>query len=103
MNTYRQIIYHIIFCTHKRQNTLLPEYHEEMFKYIWGIIRNRQSKLYRINGTENHIHLLSDLHPSVALADLIKDIKGGSSRWMKASGKFAAFAGLQAGQADIAL
>ncbi|GHT39712.1 hypothetical protein AGMMS49965_06500 [Bacteroidia bacterium] len=41
----------------------------------------------------DHIHILSDLHPSVALADYIKDIKVSSSRWMKESGYFPDFSG----------
>jgi len=32
---------------------------------------------------ENHIHILSDLHPTVALADFIKEIKTASNIWMK--------------------
>jgi REP element-mobilizing transposase RayT len=41
--------------------------------------------LFCINGIEDHIHILSDLHPSIALADFIKDIKVSSSKWMKES------------------
>ncbi len=91
MNSFRQILYHIVFCTYNRKNTLPIEYHEELYKYIWGIIKTRKGILYRINGTENHIHLLSDLHPTVCLADLIKEIKTASNRWIKQSGKFPAF------------
>ena len=39
--------------------------------------------LFRINNMEDHVHILSDLHPSVALADYIKDIKVSSAKWMK--------------------
>lgn len=53
--------------------------------------------LYRINGVEDHIHILSDLHPTVSLADFVKDIKVSSSIWMKESGKFPAFVGWQEG------
>jgi REP element-mobilizing transposase RayT len=42
---------------------------------------------------EDHIHILSDLHPSVALADYVKDIKVASSMWMKESGYFPDFKG----------
>jgi REP element-mobilizing transposase RayT len=42
---------------------------------------------------EDHIHILSDLHPSVALADYIKEIKVASSVWMKKSGYFPHFKG----------
>jgi REP element-mobilizing transposase RayT len=49
--------------------------------------------LFRMNGMEDHIHILSDLHPSIALADYIKDIKVSSSKWMKESGFFPNFKG----------
>ena len=49
--------------------------------------------LFRINGIEDHIHILSDLHPSVALADYIRDIKVLSCKWMKESGLFPKFTG----------
>lgn len=91
MNSYRQIFYHIVFSTYKRKNTLPAEHHEELYQYIWGIIKNRKCVLYRINGTENHIHILSDLHPTVCLSDFIKEIKTASNKWMKQSGKFPAF------------
>jgi len=101
MNSFRQILYHIVFCTHDRKNTLPVEYHEELYKYIWGIIKNRNGFLYRINGTENHIHILSDLHPTVALADFIKEIKTVSNTWMKSSGKFQNFSSWAAGYAAL--
>jgi len=49
--------------------------------------------LFRINNMEDHVHILSDLHPSVALADYIKDIKVSSAKWMKNSGYFPYFKG----------
>ncbi len=91
MNSYRQILYHIVFCTYKREQTLPIEHHEELYKYICGIIKNRKGMLYQINGTENHIHILSDLHPTVCLSDFIKEIKTGSNFWIKESGKFPKF------------
>ncbi len=53
--------------------------------------------MYRINGIEDHIHIFSDLHPSISLADYVKDIKVASSLWMKESGKFPEFNGWQDG------
>lgn len=97
MNSYRQILYHIVFCTHDRQNTLPATHHVELYKYIWGAIKNRNGVLYRINGTENHIHILSDLHPTIALSDFIKEIKTASNAWMKSTGNFPNFSSWAAG------
>ncbi|MBX2965490.1 MAG: IS200/IS605 family transposase [Cyclobacteriaceae bacterium] len=97
MGSYRQIYYHIVFGTKYRQPTIAEAYCEELYKYISGTIENKKSKLYRINGVEDHIHILSDLHPSISLADFVKDIKVSTSIWMKENGKFPAFTGWQEG------
>ena len=97
MSTYKQIFYQIIFGTKNRKPTIAKAFEEELYKYISGIIKNKNCKLYRINGIENHIHIMSDLHPSVCLSDYIKDIKVASNLWMKGSGKFPIFEGWQDG------
>jgi REP element-mobilizing transposase RayT len=51
-------------------------------------MKNKNCKLHNINGVADHIHILCDLHPSIALVDLVKDIKVATSIWMKASGNF---------------
>ena len=45
----------------------------------------------RINGIADHIHLLIDIHPTVAIADLVKDIKQNSTRWMRENPNFPRF------------
>ena len=76
MSTYTQILYQIIFSTKNREQTLVAEHRKELFKYIWGILQNKKCHLYQMNGVEDHLHIFTHLHPSVALADLIKDIGG---------------------------
>ena len=56
MSTFTQIYYHIVFSTKNREPVLRAERREELFRYIWGIIRNKNSHLYRINGVEDHVH-----------------------------------------------
>jgi putative transposase len=53
--------------------------------------------LYRVNGVEDHIHIVTSLHPSIALADLVKDIKLGSSSFIKEKSIFQDFNGWQDG------
>lgn len=97
MSTYRQIYYQIIFGTKHRKPTLTEKHCEELYKYIWGIIKNNNCKLYRINGVKDHLHIFSDLHPSISLSDYVKETKVASSVWLKASGKFLEFDGWQDG------
>jgi putative transposase len=97
MSTYKQIFYQIVFGTKHRRPTINAEAEKALHNYIYGIIKNKNCHLYRINGMEDHIHIMSDLHPSVCLSDYVKDIKVASSMWMKDSGLFPSFAGWQVG------
>jgi REP element-mobilizing transposase RayT len=103
MSTYRQILYHIVFSTKHRTPCLTTECRPELFAYTWGILRNKNCHLYRINGVDDHIHILTDLHPTIAIASLIKDIKVSTSTWIKQSGKFPSFRGWQTGYGAFTL
>ena len=96
---YTQILYHIVLRTKRSEPSIAQENISSLYKYIWGIIKNKKSKLYRINGMEDHIHILSDLHPSLALADFVKSIKVSTSLWMKQSFDFPSFQGWGEGYA----
>jgi len=96
---YTQILYHIVLRTKRSEPSIAQENVSSLYKYIWGIIKNKKGTLYRINGMEDHIHILSDLHPSFALADFVKSIKVATSLWMKQSPDFPAFQGWEEGYA----
>jgi REP element-mobilizing transposase RayT len=97
MSSYRQIYYQIVFGTKYRSRTIPESHCTELYRYIFGVIKNKNCKLYCINGVEDHIHILSDLHPTTSLANYIKDIKVASSLWMKANGNFPKFKAWQEG------
>jgi len=96
---YTQILYHIVLRTKRSEPSIAQENVSSLYKYIWGTIKNKKGKLYRINGMEDHIHILSDLHSSVALADFVKSIKVATSVWLKQSTDFPAFQGWSDGYA----
>ncbi len=91
-NTYTQIYIHVVFAVQGRQNLLKKENKEELHKYITGIIRNKKQKLMAINSMPDHMHIFIGMKPSIALSDLVRDIKNNSStfitekRWVR--GKF---------------
>jgi len=57
MSGYRQLLYHIVFRTQDSQPTLKRDNADKLYAYITGIIKNKKSHLYRINGVENHLHI----------------------------------------------
>jgi putative transposase len=97
MSTYTQILHQIVFGTKNHEATLTKDNREKLFKYIWGILKNKKCHLYRINGVEDHLHIVTDIHPSASLANLVKDIKLASSDYIKQNNLFLKFNGWQDG------
>lgn len=91
-NTYSQIYIHIVFTVQGKLNLIPKQCREELHKIITGIISNRNQKLISIFAMPDHIHILIGLQPNMAVSDLVRDVKSGSSkyitekRWVK--GKF---------------
>ena len=88
MSTYTQVYYHIVFSTKGRAPVLAQGGRDQLFRYVWGIVSRRRSRLYRINGTADHLHILTSMHPTVNLSDFVKEIKGASSHWIKTNNVF---------------
>lgn len=86
-------LYHIVFCTKKREMSIPEAYFTDLYTIIWSIVKKSGSRLIRIGGISNHLHLLVSLHPSVCLADLVRDIKSISAAWMKDDPRFRSFIG----------
>ncbi len=97
MSTYTQFLYQIVFSTKNREKVLIKEHREKLFRYIWGILKNKKCVLYQINGIEDHIHIAAYIHPTIAVSSLVKDIKVASSGWIKENSIFPDFTGWQVG------
>ena len=91
-NTFSQIYVQTVFAVSNRLSLITFVFKEDLHKYITGIIGNQGQKLISINSMPDHLHILIGLKPSMALADLVRDIKADSStyvnknRWVR--GKF---------------
>ena len=99
MSTYTQILFQIVFSTKNRERTLKTEKRVELYKYIWGIMKNKKCHLYQIGGIEDHIHIVTHIHPTISLSALIKDIKVASSEYIKKESLFQNFTGWHDGYA----
>ncbi|MBR5435237.1 MAG: IS200/IS605 family transposase [Muribaculaceae bacterium] len=86
-------LFHIVINTLRREMTISDEASDQMYRYINSIVKSKNCRLLRINGIGNHIHMLVELSPTVALSDLVRDIKQGSSKWAKQNSNFSAFCG----------
>jgi REP element-mobilizing transposase RayT len=81
-NTYTQIHIQLVFTVQNRQSLISKDWKDELYRYITGIVHNRQHKVLAINGMPDHLHLLIGQRPAQSLSELVQEIKGGSSRWV---------------------
>ena len=80
------ILVHVVFSTKHRKPMLLETERDELHAYIGGIVSRLNGTLLRAGSVEDHIHLLL-VHPRTSSpADLIQEIKTGSSKWIKSKG-----------------
>ncbi|MCX8105780.1 MAG: IS200/IS605 family transposase [Ignavibacterium album] len=81
-NTYTQIYLHIVFAVQNRISLIHPQWKNDLYKYITGIIQNNGHKLIAINGVSNHLHIAVGYKPNQLIPDLLQDIKANSSKWI---------------------
>ena len=77
-----QLFTHLIFSTKDRVPFLDPELAPECWAYIGGIVENIGGRRIEIGGVADHIHLLLDMPPTMALSDCVRTIKSNSSKWI---------------------
>lgn len=85
--TLVSLLVHVIFSTKNRQSLITPAVEPELFSYMGGILRNKQSRLLDAGGTTDHVHLLISQSKNIALSLLLQDVKKDTSFWIKSKGR----------------
>ncbi len=91
-NTYSQLYIQIVFAVKGRQSFIRESFRDELQKYISGIIKEKNQKLYAIYCMPDHTHILISIKPDMAISDLIRDIKANSSSFIKEKNQVNSFA-----------
>lgn len=81
--TFSQIYIQIVFAVQNREAMISSSWEEELYKYISGIVRNKEQKMLAINGMPDHIHIFIGMKPSCCLSDLVREIKKSSTGFIK--------------------
>jgi putative transposase len=81
------VLVHFIFSTKERMPFLQSaELRADTHSYLGGILCNLGCQPIQIGGVADHVHLLAGLSRNVSIAELIKELKTGSSKKIKATG-----------------
>jgi len=78
-----QILVHVVFSTKNREPVIEPDIRSDLHAYVGGIVAHHHGTLLRAGSVADHMHLLLAHPRTSAAADLIQDIKTGSSKWIK--------------------
>ena len=79
-----QIYLHVVFSTKGRAPFLNDDsLRADVHAYLAGICRNTDSPSIIVGGTSDHVHILCYLSKTQTVADLVREIKRESSKWIK--------------------
>ncbi len=79
---YTQLYLHCVWATWDRRPLITPALESVIYAAIQAKCHALQSPCQAIGGMPDHVHVLVRLHPAVAVASLLKEIKGSSSHLM---------------------
>jgi putative transposase len=85
-HSYSQNHLHVVFSTKDRQKLIAPTMRPKLWAYMAGIGRNHGILVLANGGMADHVHLLIQLPPVLALAKAISLLKSNSSGWMNEHG-----------------
>ncbi len=77
--TFSQIYIQVVFAVKGRQSLVQTFWEAQLYKYITGIVQNKEQKMLAINGMPDHLHFLIGMRPSCCLADLVREVKKSSN------------------------
>jgi len=81
-NTYTQLYIQFVFAVKHRESLIKREWKDDLYKYVTGIVQNNKCKMLAVGGMPDHIHIFIGYKPTIAIPDLIKDIKLASGSWI---------------------
>ena len=82
-DVFSQIDLHIVFAIKYRRALIHPEWKDEMYKYITGVVQHYKHKMLCIGGMPDHIHIFIGYKHTQLLSDLVKEIKNASNDFIK--------------------
>jgi putative transposase len=85
-STHLNLNYHGIFSTKNRLPIILAPWRDRLHAYLGGTLREMNAVALDVGGVEDHVHLVFSLKATHCLADVMRDVKSISSRWVHDQG-----------------
>jgi REP element-mobilizing transposase RayT len=82
-STYYNLNVHVIFSTKNRHPFLGTEQLDEIHRYLGGTIRELGCHPIRVGGIADHVHLLFGFKPVQSVAEIVREVKKSSTKWIR--------------------
>jgi len=81
-STHLSLHYHVVVSAKDRMPSISAEWRERLHAYLGGVVRNIGGVPEAIGGVADQVRLLIGLGSATCLADVVRDVKAASSRWV---------------------
>ena len=81
-STHIALHVHVVFSTKDRIPFIASEWRGRLHAYLGGVMKNLDVVPEAVGGVADHVHLLIGLRATKALAEVVRDMKAVSSRWV---------------------
>ena len=82
MSSFASLNYHFVFSTKHREPLIDESWQSRLYDYMGGVLRQNGGLLLAAGGTVDHVHLLAAFGRSTTVADALREVKSGASKWV---------------------
>ena len=73
---------HLVWATWDRLPLITPEIERQLYRCIENEAKDKGCKVLALNGIADHVHLVVSIPTTITIAELVKQVKGVSSRFV---------------------
>ncbi|QDU94911.1 IS200/IS605 family transposase [Lignipirellula cremea] len=77
-----RLFYHLVFAVRHGQRAISSPVEQRLHAYLANQLQGKHAAPLQIGGAPDHVHLLVECGPTLAVDDLTRVIKASSARWM---------------------
>ena len=81
--SYACLLVHAVLVCDGRRPLLTPETRVRLYPFLGSVLQQRGAALLAANGMSDHVHVLLSLGRTHAMAEIMREMKSVSSRWMR--------------------
>ena len=82
-HTYYQLLYHFVWSTKERRPIITANIKDSLYDYMGGTFRSLKCTPVLFGGVADHVHICVEVPPRYALAEIIRNVKVSSTKWVR--------------------